>query len=218
MSHNTFGVGTVPPPPPPMPGYSPQPPGPPAGSGRRRWLPLVAAGIIGGVIASPGGCSHHSPGSRYHRSDPGSVAYTGNGHRRRRPHPRRRRRCQPRRPTARRASRAGFPQAIWPKPSVRAVQVLPARRQGWRSCDPARTRSGPPRCRSAANFYRQAGDVLTRHRSWNHSRPRRSCPHGGEGAPLPWRRHTASAIPSTEMPTTSRTQPIRHDRCLCASV
>ena len=53
MSHNTFGIGTVPPPPPPpMPGYPPQPPGPPAESGRRRWPALVAAGIIAGVIAS----------------------------------------------------------------------------------------------------------------------------------------------------------------------
>jgi hypothetical protein len=53
MSHNTFGVGTVPPPPPPpMPGYPPQPPGPPGESGRRRWPALVAAGIIAGVIAS----------------------------------------------------------------------------------------------------------------------------------------------------------------------
>lgn len=50
MSHNTFGVGTVPPPP-PQPGYSPQPPGPPPRS-RRRWPVLIAAGIIGAAIAS----------------------------------------------------------------------------------------------------------------------------------------------------------------------
>jgi len=52
MSHNPFGIGTVPPPPAPMPGYSPQPPGPPTGSGKRRWLPLVSAVVIGGAITS----------------------------------------------------------------------------------------------------------------------------------------------------------------------
>ncbi len=50
MSHNTFGVGTVPPPPLP-PGYSPQPPGRSPRS-RRRWPVLIGAGIIGAVIAS----------------------------------------------------------------------------------------------------------------------------------------------------------------------
>jgi len=50
MSHNTFGVGTVPPPP---PGFPPPPPSPPARSGRSRIWPLVlAAGIIGAVLAS----------------------------------------------------------------------------------------------------------------------------------------------------------------------
>lgn len=53
MSHNPFDVATAPPTPPPaMPGYSPQPPGPPAGSGRRRWPVLVTAGVIGAAIAS----------------------------------------------------------------------------------------------------------------------------------------------------------------------
>lgn len=53
MSHNTFGLGTVPPPPspPPTPRYSPQPPGPPAGFGRR-WPTLLAASAIGAVVAS----------------------------------------------------------------------------------------------------------------------------------------------------------------------
>lgn len=54
VSHNTYGLGTVPPPPPqpPMPGYSPQPPGPPADIGRRRWPVLLTAGAIGAVIAA----------------------------------------------------------------------------------------------------------------------------------------------------------------------
>ena len=54
MSHNTFGLGTVPPPPPPpMPGYLA------AAAGTARQVMVgdagqcsVAAGIIGGVIAS----------------------------------------------------------------------------------------------------------------------------------------------------------------------
>ena len=53
MSYNTFGVGTVPPPPPPPPGYPPQPPGPPPSSGPvRNWPALLAAGVIGAVLAS----------------------------------------------------------------------------------------------------------------------------------------------------------------------
>jgi hypothetical protein len=54
MSHNTFGLRTVPPPPqqPPIPGYSPQPPGPPANIGRRRWPTLLVAGAIGAVATS----------------------------------------------------------------------------------------------------------------------------------------------------------------------
>jgi hypothetical protein len=35
-----------------MPGYSPHPPGPPSGTGRRGWPVLVAAGVAGAIIAS----------------------------------------------------------------------------------------------------------------------------------------------------------------------
>jgi hypothetical protein len=55
MSHNTFGVGTVPPlppPRPPLPGYSPHPPGPPEKTDRHRWPVLLTAGTIGAVVAS----------------------------------------------------------------------------------------------------------------------------------------------------------------------
>lgn len=53
MTHNTFGVGTVPPPyPPQIPGYPPLPPSPPTGGGRRRWPILLAAATVGAAVAA----------------------------------------------------------------------------------------------------------------------------------------------------------------------
>ena len=53
MSHNQFGVGTIPPPPPPaIPGYSQLPPGPPAGDHGWRWPGLIAAGLVGAAVAA----------------------------------------------------------------------------------------------------------------------------------------------------------------------
>jgi hypothetical protein len=52
--HRTVDVAFPPPPPPPvMPGYPPLPPGPPpADTHRRRWPVLVAAGVVGAVVAA----------------------------------------------------------------------------------------------------------------------------------------------------------------------
>ena len=64
-----------------VPGYMPQPPGPPSDNGRRRWPILFAAGIIGAVIASAAAAGITVQARDTTAATP-EVACTGNCHRR----------------------------------------------------------------------------------------------------------------------------------------
>ena len=173
-----------------MPGYPPQPPGPPAGSGRRRWPALVAAGIIGGVIASPrpqsSQCRLATPPQRP-QTLPTPVTVTVAA-----PTPA---------PPAPSANLAGGPpdvpdrvdltQAISRSPSVRAVAVTSRRREGCRSSGQVESGVGRSAVQAGSLLLPQAGDALDQ---------------ASLLAPLPSspRLHTRRRRPSASLATPSR--------------
>ena len=182
-----------------MPGYSPQPPGPPARSGGRRMLATCLR------------CRHHR-----RRSSPapaaavitvqardttaaaaGSVACTRDGHRRsahtRTTGPA----CQPRRRTAKRASRAGSSRGNLTKSAQPRWQFFP---QGSRSailrC--SRILNGQPRCSRPAASTRQASDALESNIAPGTTSVLAEAAHTTrEGTPCSWRRHTDKFDPIT---------------------